>query len=239
MLDFISGLDFTVIKVGGMIISGLAGVVMSWLSKRSVNYRKIDKRMAVAVLLFFFYMNIVAFVLGFGLGIVIEFGEFNSVMPLMPYVLIFSAINILVCWLWLFRTKRVKEMFDKAKVVGKRLFYMLHWVTAVSVVLGYIYSAFLLMGEGGFFFGVISAVSWIITAWWFTLMAMLVYATSKYVYSQMKITLVDGEVIEYSCSPQMCRVHKNYIRLLRRDEKGAIVYERHINEGSVKQIEYS
>jgi len=52
-------------------------------------------------------------------------------------------------------------------------------------------------------------------------------------------TLLDGEVISYSCMPKMCRVHKHYIRLLKRDEKGAIIYERHINEAAIQQIEYS
>jgi len=64
------------------------------------------------------------------------------------------------------------------------------------------------------------------------------WRTANYVFSEMKITLNDGEVILYTCNPQMCRVHKNYLRLLKRDDKGVITYERHINELVIKQIEY-
>ena len=70
-------------------------------------------------------------------------------------------------------------------------------------------------------------------------MVSFVWRTAKYVYSEMKITLLDGEIIQYSCSPQMCRVHKSYIRLLKRDSDNVIIYERHINEAAIKQIEYS
>ena len=69
-------------------------------------------------------------------------------------------------------------------------------------------------------------------------MIIFVWRTSKYIFAEMRITLSDGEIIQYSCAPKMCRVHKNYVRLLKRNEKGIIIYERHINEGSIKQIEY-
>jgi len=227
-----------------MVISAMTGVIMSWFSKRSVNYRKIDKRMLVSALLFFVYLNVLAVVLGAVLGIVIvlflEAGIVGIVefVPLMLLSLGLAIVNILIFWGLLLRTKRMKEMTGRAKKESRLLFLMIHWISGISVILGYIHVPFAMLEQQNLFTQVIVYINWICTIWWFSLMISFVWRTAKYVYSEMKITLLDGEIIQYSCSPQMCRVHKNYIRLLKRDDKGKITYERHINEAAIKQIEY-
>ena len=133
-------------------------------------------------------------------------------------------------------------MFAKAKEESKGLFWQIHLVSliptmwAFAMTPGIVESA---MREEAFTQGtVLDTITWGFTAWWFALMIIFVWRTSKYIFAEMKITLSDGEIIQYSCAPKMCRVHKNYVRLLKRNEKGIIIYERHINEGSIKQIEY-
>jgi len=129
-------------------------------------------------------------------------------------------------------------MMDKAKQVSRRLFLMIHWVSVASITLSFVYVPFSVMEQHTLLAQIIIYATWICTTWWFSLMITLIWRTANYVYAEMKITLTDGEIIHYSCSPQMCRVHKNYLRLLKRDEKGVIVYERHINEAMIREIEY-
>jgi len=238
MVEMISSVDFTLLKIIGMIVSGLAGLIMSWMSKRSVNYRKIDKRMLLAAFLFFVYLQSISFFTGFVIGIAALFVEDIEFMSVMTLSLLMGVVHIAVFWGLLLRTKRMKEMMHRAKIAGRRLYLMIHWLSLASVVVGYIYTPYFLFEIRGFIPSLLIFLSWVITIWWFIPLIVFVWTTAKYVYSEMKITLTDGEIIQYSCSPQMCRVHKNYLRLLKRDENGVIIYERHINEASIKQIEY-
>ncbi|MCL2368202.1 MAG: hypothetical protein FWC72_04325 [Oscillospiraceae bacterium] len=195
--------------------------------------------MLLSALLFFVYLNATVFTISLIGGIVIGLLQIEGIGPLMLPSVGMAILTILIFWGLIVKTKRMKRMMGRAKEVSRRLFLMLNWISLVSVVLGFIHVPFVVM-EGHYVVAqAISYVNWICTIWWFSLIITFIWRTAKYVYSEMKITLVDGEVIQYSCSPQMCRVHKNYLRLLKRDDKGVIIYERHINEGSIKQIEYS
>jgi len=240
MLEFISELDFTVVKVVGMVLSGLSGIIMSWISKRSVNYRKIDKRVVLAIVLYFVYLNGLAIVFSFVFGIVVIFVPLYEMMSAVLVSLFMAIVLIGLFWGLIIRTKRIKVMMDKAKEIGKPLFLLINGISIYSVLAGFVYAAFVLFEQGDLLLPrVLHALDWGLLVVWFALIVALVWGSAKYIFAEMKVTLVDGEVIKYSCSPQMCRVHKNYLRLLKRDEKGTIVYERHINEGSIKQIEYS
>jgi hypothetical protein len=248
VIEFLSSIDLTIIKLIGMVISGAAGLVVSWISKRSVNYRKIDKSIVISSLLFFVYINGLSAVLGAVLGIafvvIIDILAVESMMLLMLLSLIIAAINIWIFWGFVIKTKRMKTLMTRAKEESRALHLLINLISAISVVLGFIYAPLYIdtqslgVGERPLFISIMDYTSWIITIWWFGLMISLVWRTAKYVFSEMVITLVDGEIINYSCAPQMCRVHKNYLRLIKRDENDVIIYERHINESSIKQIEY-
>ena len=240
MLEFISELDFTVVKVVGMVLSGLSGIVMSWISKRSVNYRKIDKSVALAIVLYFVYLHGLVLVFSIILVAIVIAVPLEEMMPVILLSLFIALVLIGLFWGLIIRTKRVKVMMDKAKEIGKPLFLLINGISIYSVLAGFVYAAFVMFEQGDHLLPrVLHALDWGLLVVWLALLVALLWGSAKYIFAEMKVTLVDGEVIKYSCSPQMCRVHKNYLRLLKRDEKGTIVYERHINEASIKQIEYS
>jgi len=240
LIDALSAINFTVFKIAGMMISGIVGLIMSRISMRSVNYRKIDKSAVLSSILFFVYINSAIFAVSFfgTLAVIILYIQDFALLMLIGLGL--AAITALIFWgLMLRKSKRMKTMMEKAKLAGKGLFLMLHWVSAFSILLNFIYMPYLILEmQSTTAARAIFVISWICTAWWLALIVSFIWRTAKYIFSEMKITLVDGEIVQYSCSPQMCRVHKNYIRLIERNEKGIITRERHINEASIKQIEY-
>ena len=251
LFETIASLDVTIFKVLGMIFSGFTGVIMSWLSKRSVNYRKIDKSVVVECIVYFVILNVLAIVIiqitaiaGF---VLLEVEIVESFLPFMFLSVGMSLVTIGIFWGLIIRTKIMKRMMTRAKGISKRLFLLINGISIFTVILSFVYLPFIIVIEyfphliaieGNLLTNVVNVANWVCNAWWFALIISFVWRTAKYVYSEMKITLLDGEVIQYSCSPQMCRVHKSYIRLLQRDDKGKIIYERHISEGAVKQIEY-
>jgi len=247
MLEFIKSIDFTAIKVVGMVISGAIGIVMSWISRRSVNYRKIDKKMLLAAVLYFVYLNALSAILGFAIGILIFLLGIQESFGYMMLISMCSAVlTIAIFWGIIIRkSKLMIAMMTRAKEVSRRLFLLINWISVISVVVGGVAVPFEVFNQLGIYeqrpliSHIPNSVTWILTIWWFFLIIMFIWKTANYVYSEMKITLNDGETIRYSCSPQMCRVHKHYLRLLKRDEKGTITHERHINESAIKQIEYS
>ncbi|MCL1788429.1 MAG: hypothetical protein FWG38_10630, partial [Defluviitaleaceae bacterium] len=119
------------------------------------------------------------------------------------------------------------------------LYPMLQWVVVISIVLSF----FNLLFVGSPYEDVVAfpvlVISWILQFWWLYIVAAVVWKTSDYVYANIKITMLDGEVFNFDCSPKVCRVYRNYIRILKRDEKGAVVQELQINEAAIRQIEYS
>jgi len=194
--------------------------------------------MLLSSLLFFVYLNATAVVVSFIGGILIVVFHLIEFLPLLLLSIGMALLIILIFWGGFIRTKRIKAMMASAKKVSRRMYLMLNWISVVSVVVSCLYLPFYAQEPQSVFAHALWYANWICTIWWFSLLVTFIWKTAKYVFSEMKITLLDGEVIQYSCSPQMCRVHKNYIRLLKRDDKGTIIYERHINEASVKQIEY-
>jgi len=213
---------------------------MSWISKRSVNYRKIDKSVVLAIVLYFVYLQVLAIVvlmISMTITLIVPLDEMMSAMLLS---LFFALVVIGLFWGLIIRTKRIKVMMDKAKEMGKYLFLLINGISIFSVLAAFIYAVFEIFEQQHFLLPrVLRYLDWGLLIVWFALLVALTWGSAKYIFAEMKVTLVDGEVIKYSCSPQMCRVHKNYLRLLKRDEKGTIIYERHINEASIKQIEYS
>ena len=240
--EVLASIDVTVLKAVGMIISGFTGIIMSWISKRSVNYRKIDRSVVLECFLYLLFLNALNFVIvqitaviGF-VFILMEIPFGNAQQMILSITM--SFVTIFIFWGLIIRTKRMKSMMTRAKGISKRLFLLINGISIITVIMGFVILPYIIRGEENLLVSGINISNWVLTAWWFALIISFIWRTAKYVYSEMRITLTDGEVIQYSCSPQMCRVHKNYIRLLKRNEKGHIIYERHISEGVVKQIEY-
>jgi len=246
MIEFISSIDYSALKVFGMVLSGIIGLVMSWVAKRSVNYRKVDKRLLLSSFLFFLYLNGIPILTLNICSIVLVLLVLKGIAESVPVLMTISmGTGILTCallWGVIFRTNRMKEMFVRAKKESKALFWQIHLVSLIPTLWVYVLMPYMVLaeirGEESVFVTASGLISWGPTIWWFTLIIVFVWRTSNYIFAEMRITMSDGDVIQYSCAPKMCRVHKNYVRLLKRDENGTIVYERHINEGSIKQIEY-
>jgi len=215
------------------------------VSKRSVNYRKIDRKVLLGAVLYFVYMNVFSIVVQliatFILAILNEYGiiSFENIPMMMVLWMSVAVLIIAIYWGIIVRkSKRISAMMERAKEVSKSLFLLINGLSMLSFLLAYPTLPYALLEQTNLFRQVMEYLNWIGTIWWFALMVSLVWRTANYIFLEMKITLEDGEVIQYSCSPQMCRVHKHYVRLIERDEKGVIIYERHINESSIKQIEY-
>jgi hypothetical protein len=151
-------------------------------------------------------------------------------------------VSILFFYGVILRTKRMKALMCRFRKEGKFFFLLIHGYVILNVLVSFIYLPYAIADafaeEKSMIASILEYASWFITIWWFFMIVAFIWRTANYVFSEMKITLVDGEVIQYNCSPQMCRVHKNYLRLIKRDEKGVIIYERHIHEMKIKQIEY-
>ena len=250
LISLVGSIDSNIIKAVGMAVSGITGLVLFFLSSKSVNYRKVDKSVVLATILYFVYLNGLAIVLGgvFGgatgviaavSGIDIFTGDLETRMVSgLLLGVVQTAATIYIFWGLILKTKMMKMMMTKAKEVSRRTFLLINWIQIVACILVIPYMPFSFAGQTNLFTDVIIFIGWGLTAWWLALIVTFIWRTANYVYSEMKITLSDGEIITYSCSPKMCRVHKHYIRLLKRDEKGKIVYEKHINEAAIVQIEY-
>jgi len=238
MLEQLTEINPQLLKAVGMVISGLTGLIMSLISKRSVNYKKIDKSVVIASLLFFIYLNASPMVIVIIGGIAIGLLNLNELLPLFIVSAVMTIITIALLWGVFLRTKRIKAMMDKAKDVSRRMYLSINWLSFISVILGFVFLPFALLEQQAWLVQTITIIGWVLSAWWFYLMIALVWSTANYVYSEMRITLLDGEVISHSCSPQMCRIHRNYIRLITRGEGRTVISERHINEVAIKQIEY-
>ena len=245
MFEWMDSISLIAIKAIGMVASSATGLVMSWISKRSVNYRKIDRSMLISSILFFVYLNVISLIINFIgiiLIIILPIGVLSESISVLSELMIFSGIiaiiTIAVIWGLILRTKRMKIYMKRTKETSKRIFLALHGLSLTSIIFTQLIFPFTLLEQQNLLTRSVMFLSWFMTIWWFSLIIELIWRTARYVFSEMKITMLDGEVIKYGCSPQMCRVHKNYIRLIKRDESGKIIYERHINEGSIRQIEY-
>jgi len=241
MLEQLTELNPQLLKAVGMVLSGLMGLIMSLISKRSVNYKKIDKSVVIASILFFVYINAIPMVVVIFGGVAIEIMGLiylNELMPLFILSAIMTVVSLAMLWGVFLRTKRMKAMMDKARGVSRRMYLSINWVSFISIILTFAFLPFALLEQQAWLVQTITIIGWVLSAWWFYLMIAFVWRTANYVYSEMRITLLDGEVVSHSCSPKMCRIHRNYIRLITRDEERTIISERHINEVAIKQIEY-
>jgi hypothetical protein len=241
IIETIGSTNLAALQVLGMAISGIAGLIMSWISRRSTNYRKIDKSVLLSAFLFFIYLNAVQIL--FLSIITVAFVFVPERFALQMFISIgVAALTILLLWGVIFRSKRIKAMMSQAKKISRRLYLKINWLSIISLILAFVFMPFdfeaYITSQRHLLAYIIVYVSGIGSIYWFFLIVTLIWKSSKYVYSEMKITLLDGEQIQHNCSPQMCRIHRNYVRLLKRDDKGKIVYERHINEVAIKQIEY-
>ncbi|MCL2427121.1 MAG: hypothetical protein FWD05_12395 [Oscillospiraceae bacterium] len=238
MLEQLTSINPQVLKVVGMVVSGLMGLIMSVISKRSVNYRKIDKSVLISSILFFVYLNGISIVIVFIGGICIVLFELESFLQLSIASAVMAIITVVLLWGVLFRTRRIKTMMEKMRMLSRRLFLLINWISFISTVLAFVFLPFALLEQHAWLVQSINIIGWVSSIWWFYLMIVFVWRTANYIYSEMRITLLDGEVIHHSCSPKMCRIHRNYIRLITRGEGQTIIGERHINEVAIKQIEY-
>jgi len=233
-----------ILRVGGMLIPVLTGVIIPWISKKAVNYRKINKEILISSLLYTWHFMWIQFVVAF-VGIVIIsvgitlFGEITTLFGAILIYVMMAVIALFLLWLILRKSKRMKVLMAKIKEMGKVFHFLIHFCAIVSMIIAFVY---LLVHDSGDYASmtreVISLLSWAFSIWWFCLIAMLIWKTSDYVYSNMKITMLNDEVIECGCHPKMYRVHRNYVRILQRDEKGVVTSEKQINEIAIKKIEY-
>lgn len=163
-------------------------------------------------------MDILAFVVSY------------TILAIMSLLIFFSVMRI---------SKRMQIMINKAKEINKWLYAMLQWVVIVSIVLTFASLVFVGSAYEETISSISLVISWILQIWWLCLAAVLVWKASEYVYSKIKITMMDGEILYFDCSPKVCRVYRNYIRILKRDENDIVVQEMQINEIAIKQIEYT
>jgi len=235
----------------GIVITLTSGLIMPWLSRKSSNYKKINKRMIGISLLHLLYLSLVPgliMIIGallMNLYIVIIGGVesittlFHAYMfHIISYVLMTAAS--LLGFFWLMRkSKRMKIMMGKTKELGKSLYIQFTWVAIASIILTFASTSLIGTPLEEMAFRIAMIISWIIQIWWLILVAVLVWKVSEYVYSNIKVTMLDGNVYDFDCSPKVCRVYRNYIRIRKRDESNVVIQELHINESAIKQIEYS
>ena len=238
--ELLGSIDVTLYNASAMVISGLAGLVMLWFSRRSVNHKKIDPKVVLECFLFFIYFNAL-FLIVMQIGTIIAYTIYESTESFIILIPVYTGtaiINILIFWGLLLRTKKMKIMMGRIKDISKRLFYLINAFSMLIIIFNYSHIPFVIADREHIILDVINILNWIVTIFWISLMIVYIWKSATFIYNEMRITLIDGEVINYSCRPQMCRIHRNYIRLLKRDDNGKTVYERHINERVVKQIEY-
>ena len=115
---------------------------------------------------------------------------------------------------------------------------MLNWFVIITVVFSFINVSFIGSAHEAAAGRVMIILSWILQAWWLVIVIAIIWKASEYVYSTIVVTMLDGEVHRFDCSPKVCRVYRNYIRILKRDENNVVIQELQINEVAIKQIEY-
>jgi len=164
---------------------------------------------------------------------------FHALMIIIVSYTSMAALS-LVIFFWIMRkSKRMKIMMGKAKEISKKLHTNFVWLAAFSIVLSFLSVSFVGTPIQDTVYFITLIISWISQIWWIVLVGILVWKSSEYVYSKIKVTMLDGQVYDFDCSPKVCRVYKNYIRIRKRDENNIVVQELQINEAAIQQIEYS
>jgi hypothetical protein len=228
----------------GLLLTLGSGFLVPWISKKSGNYKKLNWRMVRIGLLHLIYVSIIPILISvigvFVLAVAVEVaGKPISLTAAIASYMVMAVVSLAIYFAVMGLSKRMRLLRDRAKEKSRWLYPMLQWVVVISIVLSF----FNLLFVGSPYEDVVAfpvlVISWILQFWWLYIVAAVVWKTSDYVYANIKITMLDGEVFNFDCSPKVCRVYRNYIRILKRDEKGAVVQELQINEAAIRQIEYS
>ena len=227
----------------GLIFTLTSGFLIPWISKKSGNYKKINKKMMLYCLLHLVYLSVVPLVISSIGVIVIVFAAtiaevYFSILVWAASYFILTVITLLLFFWVMKKSKRMVAMMSRAAEVSSWLPTMFKWVAILSIVLSYINLTFIGSPYEELVMNISLVISWGFQFWWLFLAALLVWKASNYVYSRINITMMDGEKFSFDCSPKVCRVYRNYIRIRKRDENDVVIQELQINEVAVKQIEY-
>ena len=229
-------------EILGILITISTGLVLPWLSRKSSNYKKIDRKLILASLLHLVYLSVVPFtIMTIGvllLTFIVMAGITINIWALIIFYGILAIITLLAFFGVMRWSKRMRFFLGKAKEVSKKLYVMLNGIVIISIVLSYITLIFVGSEYEAIVYRTSLIISGVLQLWWIFIVIAVIWKASKYVYSQIKITMLDGVTIHYDCSPSVCRVHRNYIRILKRDENGIVVQELQIYEAAIKHIEY-
>jgi len=231
-------------EILGLLLTLTSGFLIPWISKKSGNYKKLNKKMMLICLLHLFYLSIVPLIISsigvFAVVIITTItGATMGMITVATFYTLLTIITLLIFYSVMRISKRMRIMMEKAKEISKRLYTMLWWVAFLSIVLSYANLTFIGSAHEETVYSIVLAISWILQIWWLCVVAALVWKSSEYVYTKIKITMMDGEIFYFDCSPKVCRVYRNYIRILKRDENDVVIQEMQINEAAIKQIEYS
>jgi len=229
-------------EILGIILTLSTGVVIPWLSRKSGNYKKVNRKMIIAGLIHLWYLALVpmvgstigAFVWGILVGVGIEL---NMLVTILLYS-IMAIVSAFVFFVIMHKSKRMKNLMKTAKDISHVLYKMLNALAIIVILQTFVMLPFVFTEHIDAITSVLVVISWITQIWWLCMVITIIWKASKYVYSTIKITMLDGEVIQYDCSPKVCRVHRNYIRIMKRDENDVVVQELQIYEVAIKQVEY-
>lgn len=200
--------------------------------------------MVLYCLLHLFYLSAVPMLVStIGIVIIVFVATIAEItLGIAIYAVLYSVlagISLLAFFGVMRKSKRMRVLMQKAREIGRRQYIMLLWVSIISIVLAYATLVFVGSVYEEYVTRVAMVMSWALQIWWICIVASLVWKASEYVYSKIKITMMDGEVLYFDCSPRVCRVYRNYIRILKRDENDVVVQELQINEAATKHIEYT
>jgi len=231
-------------EILGLVLTITSGFLVPWVSRKSGNYKRLNKKIMLYCLLHFFYLAAIPLII---LSIVVVIVTIISTIVGIPMgfqvmtimYAICTALSLLAFFLLIKISKRVQIMMNKAKEISKRLYIMFQWVAAINIVLMFLNLLLIETIHEEIAGNIALIISWMLQIWWIYLAASLVWRASEYVYSQIKITMLDGEIHHFDCSPKVCRVYRNYIRILKRDENDVVIQELQINEVAIRQIEYT
>ena len=244
MIDFIVGfLTNRWPEILGILITLSTGVIIPWLSRKSSNYKRIDKRLILYSLLHLVYLSIVPTIVMIAamylLVFLITSGVTFHLWSIIVYYIGTAVVSFLLFLLVVMRiSKRMKILMGKAKQARMGIYPMLHCTAATSIVMTLVIVFFVGSPQEDIINRVMLILGWINQIWWLFLIISIIWRTSEYVYSTIKITMLDGEILHFDCSPKVCRVYRNYIRIMKRDENDVVIQELQINEVAIKQIEY-
>ncbi|MCL2571975.1 MAG: hypothetical protein FWE11_06190 [Defluviitaleaceae bacterium] len=230
-------------EILGLMLTLCSGFLVPWISKKSGNYKKLNKQMMGICLLHLFYISIVPLItstIGVAiLVIVLTIVEVEASILAAGIAYFFVIVwTLAMLYVVMRKSKRMVLMMNRARAINKWLYLMLWWVVIASIILSSVNLTFIGSPYEADVTRVALVISWVFQFWWLGLVMYLVWKASDYVYSKIKITMMDGEIFYFDCSPKVCRVYKNYIRIMKRDENDVVIQELQINEIAIKQIEY-